>query len=266
MRAVLAIALALNIAVPAAAVTIMAEQTEGMISVKKCAGLDGAKFKDCTTTKRVDAKTSLDGKNADFAKAFAAWNDALPMDSKWTLSDGGALPGGDFTVLKNNFRIFAGGKLGGYLAFQVDWSYKGNDKRDFVWTSGLYDNYVVKPPKLLEQAVYEIDNRGSKTSPAYPFQKEDRYFFDKPNGYWPNASFDAWTFLSKVDTAKRSLTVYEGINWGFSLNATPADVPEPATWLTLIAGFGLTGSLARRQRARAAARGRGPASRAAPRC
>jgi hypothetical protein len=106
--------------------------------------------------------------------------------------------------------------------------------------------------------------------PIYPFQYGTSYvnyglvtpsgtiplgadfFYDAPQGGWPNASFDAITLLSTVNASTDTLIVYQGVEFGFSLTVDP--IPEPATSAMLIAGLagvGLAG-YARRKTARAA--------------
>src|SRR5437588_3093940 len=51
----------------------------------------GPKFKDCVSNATLDTATSLNGADAEFMKSFDAWNGT--QTDKWTLQDGGALPG-----------------------------------------------------------------------------------------------------------------------------------------------------------------------------
>ena len=73
-------------------------------------------------------------------------------------------------------------------------------------------------------------------------------FFDAPHGQWPDASFNAITLLSTVSPATDTLTVYDGLSYGFALSAvgdTPpgqgllasAPVPEPSVWALMLLGF-----------------------------
>ena len=190
-----------------------------------CKGfVDGKDYKDCTSTASVSTD-SLKGDDAGFKKAFDAWNKGLADDKKWTLADGGALPGGEFKI--STFKAFTGRTIGG-VHIRVEWDYKGDDKAKFQWTQGLLDNFVIGPPAKIVDPFYEMDNLGSKTSPLYPYQYDDRHFGDKPQGPMPDGSFAARTFLSQVDAAKRVLTLYEGLSYGFVLSATPVKaVPEP---------------------------------------
>jgi hypothetical protein len=81
--------------------------------------------------------------------------------------------------------------------------------------------------------------------PLYPPQYADRRFFDQPTAGWPrpNALFEARAFLSQADYEARQLTIYDGVNYGFALDAEP--IPEPATVLLTLGG--LLGIRARRR-------------------
>lgn len=106
--------------------------------------------------------------------------------------------------------------------------------------------------------------------PIYPFQygtASSDLFWDAPQGPWPNGAFRAVSLLSTVtfDTnivgaiTSRVLTVYQGIDYGFSLAATGSatgggrfqtgaletNIPEPASAALLGTGLLL---LARRRR------------------
>jgi hypothetical protein len=91
--------------------------------------------------------------------------------------------------------------------------------------------------------------------PIYPFQYGDLHFFDAPKGPWLTGSFRGIALLSTVsmttDAAKKvtaaTLTVYDGISYGFDLSGAP--VPEPSTWAMLVLGFGLIGAGLRRHSA-----------------
>ena len=76
---------------------------------------------------------------------------------------------------------------------------------------------------------------GAFCGPIYPFQyaaelaNDKMYgvpmgvdpFYDAPQGDWPSASFEAVTLLSTVSETTHTLTVYQGLSYGFSLS-----VPE----------------------------------------
>jgi hypothetical protein len=67
----------------------------------------------------------------------------------------------------------------------------------------------------------------SYCDPIYPFQYGDRHFSDGPHGGYPMDSFRAEAFLSTVNTATKTLTIYDGgVNYGFDLYVAP----EPGTW------------------------------------
>lgn len=252
-----------------AAVTITAAKTTDTATVATCKS--GA-FKDCTSKAHVDKATPLAGGNADFKKAFDDWNGAQAANAKWSLVDGGALPGGDFTV--SQFQATANTSFGG-MSIIVDWSYAGADKSSYLWSQGLSINYA---PGMLASGTpdatssFKLDTdafskltacnntdvgavwNASPTmgnyycGPAYPFQTGARQLGDGPKGPWPNSSFEAYAFVSKVDASARKLTLYEGVEYGFVLSATP--VPEPGAWQLTVVGIGLLYGRRLRRRAR----------------
>jgi hypothetical protein len=126
---------------------------------------------------------------------------------------------------------------------------------------------------------------GAFCGPIYPFQYGSEYkkdtvdgiplgvdpFYDAPQGDWPNAFFDAVTLLSTVSEATHTLTVYQGISYGFDLSATAAssaklfesagtglNAPEPPVWALLI--IALPGLLLLRRRQAVALIARGGAA------
>jgi hypothetical protein len=215
-------------------VTVTDKDKKLVATALTCKGfVDGKSYKDCSSTASI-SETSLDGKDAEFKKSFDAWNKGLAEDKKWTMADGGKLPGGEFKV--STFQATVGNTIGG-VKIRIDWDYAGADKDKFQWAQGLLDNYVIGPPAKIVDPFYEMDNLGSTTSPLYPYQYADRHFSDGPTGPMPNGSFSARTFLSQIDAAKRVLTLYEGVSYGFVLSATA--VPEPAGLALALAGVAL---------------------------
>ena len=196
----------------------------------------GVKFTDCKSTAFIST-TSLTGNDAEFKKSFDAWNATNAADNQWALVDGGLLPASSLNV--SLFEADANSSLGG-LRIRIGWDYNGPDKVAFYWSQALYDNYVIGQGIVMP--FYEMDvNDLYYSPPLYPFQYQDRHFFDFPEAYWPDAFFTAEAFLSEADQTARTLTVYEGVRYGFELSGT-AVVPEPPTIALL--GLGIAAFLA----------------------
>jgi hypothetical protein len=111
------------------------------------------------------------------------------------------------------------------------------------------------PPANSNDVTLDIGANPADTAwadPIYPFQTADKSFFDAPQGLWPDASFRGIALLSTVSETTNAmgkvtagtLTVYDGVSYGFDLSV----VPEPDTWLMLIVGFGSVGLSALRRR------------------
>ena len=85
----------------------------------------------------------------------------------------------------------------------------------------------------------------AKVGSSYYGPLGDDVFYDAPQGLWPDASFEAVTLLSEVDTATDTLTVYQGVEYGFTLTAA-----EPPAWALALGGFAalaLAGAAAKRK-------------------
>jgi len=200
---------------------------------------NGKTYIRCRSTAFI-ATSSLTGDDDEFKKSFDAWNATNAAGSKWTLVNGGALPGGKFEV--DIFRALAEYFRGG-VEIDVLWSdYDGADRNEFYWSQGIYDNYSPATGDFISP-IYKMDVNAAENfkPPLYPFQYTDRSFYDKPEGPWPNAFFLAEAFLSKADYTNRMLTIYEGLQYGFVLS-----VPEPSS--IALFGFGLLTVMVLRKR------------------
>jgi hypothetical protein len=193
-------------------------------SIAECVSFKtGQDYTNCRDDSHLD-DVALKGDDATFKKSFDAWNATNAADAAWTLADGGALPGGDFDV--STFKTFTKATFGA-VEIQIDWTYAGADKGDFKWVQGLYDNFLLD--NSIGPAVYEMDVRAAagcdnadlmrQCPPFYPFQYDDRFFYDKAQARWPNAFFEARAFLSKVDFTTRKLTIYEGVDYRMPTNS-----------------------------------------------
>ena len=228
---------------------------------------------------------------ATFTSAFDAWNAA--NGDAWNLVSGGALN----LTISAHIGLDAGQTSAGLspVIFTIG---GGNSSllSQLVWTQALVINYtplqgpLAQPIQTLDTFSFSQDAAGSNPNfpktcgsaggaacgPIYPFQygstlSQDEVdgvplgvdpFYDAPHGGWPNASFDAITLLSTVSTATDTLTVYDGVSYGFGLsaigNASTAEglqassaIPEASTWAMMLLGFAGLGFLGYRQPIRA---------------
>lgn len=224
-------------------------------SIAFCDGIDGKAYADCKNVAYYDTD-SLKGDDASFKKAFDGWNAKNAADKKWNLKDGGALPGGKFEI--SQFDADARRTVG-ELIIRIQWKYDGADKGDFKWSQGLETNFTVSPDAAVP-AFFDMDVRAAagcddsvldkQCPPLYPFQYADRRFYDGPKAPWPEGFFHAWTFLSKSDPTTRTLTIYEGVKYGFDLSVGRM-VPEPQTWVFAAVAIAVVGWRMRRRAAAA---------------
>jgi len=190
-----------------------------------------------------------------FRQGFDAWNAA--NGNAWNLFDGtndgvddlgGTLDVTTFTTAAFNNNPYRGG-----LTIRIDPNNLtglpalGAGER-FVWVQALYDNYLI--PGGLTTPFFEMDVStvtpctmvGDGTAanpvcpPAYPFQNSasnPNLFYDQPIAQ-AGAFFAAEAFFGVLDYSNKSLTIYDGVDYGF-LNTAP----EPATWGLCVAALAL---------------------------
>jgi len=208
----------------------------------------------CDTTAHFDLKSLATGTGGDisplFLAAFNAWNSS----GDWTLQSGGSLSG--FFNITASAQQFNFRQLGGVtIVTSIDGitslpALTGTQQ--LVWVQGLYENYSPTDGSILTP-FYAMDIMAPGAAcgdsgpypptpycgPAYPFQFADGHFGDQPKAFYDlgssQAFFQANAYLAVEDAAVRTLTVYDGISYGFSNNVSatvPAEAPEPsAAWL-----------------------------------
>jgi len=192
----------------------------------------GPDLKNCLNQAHLDQIPIKTDDPSFFRTTFDEWNNGNPANAKWTLQDGGNLPGGELNV--SQFRTTLGATVG-RVEIRIDWTYAGPDKSDFFWTQGLYDNFDLTTGLGANRFELDVIAAGCDNTlpkqcpPLYPHQYGDRHFYDLVTAPMPSGFLEAWTLLTRVNRTTRVLTAYEGVNWGFRLSADPVGVPEPAT-------------------------------------
>jgi hypothetical protein len=215
----------------------------------------------CLTTAYFDT-TSLDAQNDSFpASTFqSAWNawDASGGGQGWTLDYAGD-PGGTFNVTTATAQQFSGVTLGG-LTININLSGltlpTPGVNQQIVWAQGLYVNYTPGPGTIVP-GYYAMDTSTLSSltcggsifcPPAYPYQYNDDHFYDQPKDYYQapgttQAFFDADAYIALEDFGTKTLTIYDGISYGFQNYVSP----EPSAWVLIGSGF-VAVLLARRRR------------------
>jgi hypothetical protein len=203
----------------------------------------------------------------NFEQAFNAWN-----PGGWTLDVDNLSAEATLTVTLYRAFVQQGAAacvadvLCGGAEIQVDYNYGGNPPFPIgncgaspcaagtvadgqaVWSQSILTNQKRNPS--LPGNPY-LDNApgtpgATLAPPAYPFQYQGSFLYDMP-ARDASASWLADAWISSIDYSDETLTVYDGVQWAFS-------VPEPASIGAL--GIGLAGAgflrLGRRRSARLA--------------
>ena len=210
----------------------------------------------CTTTAYFDAM-SLDDQfdetiATNFVRSFDAWNATQAANAKWTLNFGGN-PNGTFNIYVasaavtdpnpscNGFGPNGGtcGGLGIRIALRnIPAPVIGNNEV-FGWSQGVFGNYENNGNRTVAP-FYEMDVEtgpcGLRANPICP----PMYTFQDPTGRFrfadapafqflppgsTQAFFDADAYLSLANYTTRTLTVYDGVSYGYYNSIQK--MPEP---------------------------------------
>ena len=251
----LALLLSFGAAVQAASVTYTPAPTT-QAGWSPCGSFPGYS---CMTTAYFDAY-SLDTQNDGSISALFQYAWDAGNNGGYTLSSGGALSG-DFSVTTATANQFSGVTLGG-LTINIDVSgitlpTLGTGD-DLVWVQGLYINYTVPAGTIVSP--YSVMDTSTLSSlvcggtifcpPAYPYQYTDNSFYDQPKDFYmppgtTQAFFDANAYLAVRNIDAKTITVYDGVSYGFQNYVSP----EPAAWLLFVAGFGVLLLIRRKRQA-----------------
>ncbi|MGD0496821.1 MAG: PEP-CTERM sorting domain-containing protein [Bryobacteraceae bacterium] len=206
----------------------------------------------CMTTAYFDASSldaQVDGGVVDlFQQAFNTWN-ASGGGQGWTLVKAPDV-GTTFTVDTATAQQFAGVTLGGltiHVAVGGTLPTAGANEQ-LVWSQGLYINYTVGPQAPAVPGYYAMDTSTLSNldcsqanifcPPAYPYQYNDDSFYDQPKAFYnpPRTTqdfFNGDAYLSVENTATKTLTIYDGVSYGFQNYVSP----EPGAWLLFGSGI-----------------------------
>jgi hypothetical protein len=185
----------------------------------------------------------------DFQSAFDSWNNPMPAASQWTMVKKDLSDTAKLTVSTYRAYVNEGANCGvtcGGAEIQIDYTPGAASdpgaiadpnnigSGDAVWSQSI-DTSAKRDPSLPGNPY--LDNAPGTAGanlgpPAYPFQYAGSFFYDKP-GRDATAIWTGDAFITTANYTTRTLTVYDGVFWGF----TVVPVPEPSTFV-LMAGLG----------------------------
>lgn len=202
---------------------------------------------ECRATAR-EASHLPTGGNTHFENA---WNTVLPREwdpAGWTLNWSTEPLDAVLNITTYGAFNYKPGdpQYGSFYAgaeIRIEWT-PSADQQDLKWIQALHTNRTRYTGKqwYLDIATFTKDR-----PPVYPYQYADLRFYDKPSR-WCEADqhifWDAYLYLARVDRTAMSVTVYEGVCWGFTIDCLP--VPEPSGLLAFAGGGWMLLALRRR--------------------
>lgn len=185
-----------------------------------------------TTAHTASVLTS--GYNAGFE---TAWNTVLPGEwdpTGWTLQfSNNPLPASfyisTYHVYDDNLTTGLGG-----AEIRVDWN-PTHEQQNLEWIQAIHTN---RPRRDGSEWYLDVLRLRPELPPVYPYSYSDYHFYDKPGRYYESGEhvyWDAYLYLASVDRNLKHVIVYEGINWGFTIDCVA--VPEPGGICVIFAGL-----------------------------
>jgi len=183
------------------------------------------------------------GSNADFE---AAWSTALPGEwnpALWTLQWSGVPLDATLNITAYqainytpdnplySASYYAGAEI------NISWVPTAS-QQNLKWIQAIYTNR----PRYLVQRYMDIMTLRPPADqpPAYPYSYTDYHFYDKPRRACEpdqHIFWNAYLYLASIDRSTKTVTVYEGLHWGYTIDCVP--VPEPSGVIALLAGLGV---------------------------
>lgn len=182
------------------------------------------------------------GRNFDFESAWGValpegWNPALwtlqwsttPLDAVLNITTHRAVNYTPDDPLYNP-AYYAG------VEINIDWTPTAA-QQNLKWIQAIHTN---RPRYTFERYLDILPLRPpADQPPAYPYSYSDYHFYDKPRRVCEpdqHIFWSAYLYLADIDRVGRTVTIYEGVHWGYTLDCVP--VPELPGVVVLIAGVG----------------------------
>ena len=183
------------------------------------------------------------GPCADFT---TAWNTALPgiwNPALWTLNWSTETLAAtlDLTAYQAfNLKPGDPGYSSAYAGaeIRIEWNPTA-EQQNLRWVQAIHTNRSRYPATQYYLDVLPL-RPPQDQPPAYPYSYADCHFYDKPSRWCEpdqRIFWDAYLYLARVDRVARSVTVYEGLQWGYTIDCL---VPEPSMLVPLLVAVAAT--------------------------
>lgn len=189
-----------------------------------------------------------------FANAWNAWNGARGPGQQWTLVQGRQLNG---VISVTRFNTFNNCPNAAGIEVRALYYSEADDPTGLNWVQGLLTNreadvvpgHDATPPApfaMMDVGTGRLPNEWP--APAYPIQYANGQLYDRATAYCQHECTIQWNavaLLANINYQTRTLTVYEGFSYGFTVSCEhQAPAPGPVG----LAGLGVLAMGSRRRR------------------
>lgn len=201
---------------------------------------------DCPDLTYITTATNAEVLSTGYNSGFqTAWNTILPGEwdsTGWTLSFSDTPIQAELNIATYHaYDDNSSTGLGG-AEINISWTPTAG-QQNLKWIQAIHTN---RPRHESSEWYLDVLRLRKELPPVYPYSYSDYHFYDKPGRYFEPGEYIYWNaylYLANVDRNTKSVVVYEGLSWGFTINCVT--VPEPSSILIIITG--LTGIITRKK-------------------
>lgn len=158
----------------------------------------------------------------------------------WTTANGGAI---NVTFDITQYDAYNDCNPGG-AEININYVPGAGAPADIVWSQAIFTNHRRGGVAGVWASYMDVIAGSADPNvwdpPVYPYQYTDSSFYDKPSRPCPAGGSIRWNgeaYATNVDYTTKTLTVYEGVEWGFWYWCWPT---TPVTAMPTIGGIGTT--------------------------